>query len=192
LRELEERIRKDGIVKDGDILKVDSFVNHQIDANLYMRMAEEWKRLFADAGVNKVLTVEASGIGIASMVGYVFNAPVVFAKKSRSKNISNEVFSSLVHSYTHGNDNSIIVSKQYLNPSDRVLIIDDFLATGAAVHGLMDLVEQAGGKVVGVGSIIEKLYQHGADEAEAKGIPVRSLARIKSMDTVNGVIFAED
>jgi len=192
MKKLEERILKDGIVKEGEILKVDSFINHQIDPELFMEMAEEWKRLFADRKINKILTVEASGIGIAVMVGYVFKAPVVFAKKSRSSNISDEVFSARVHSYTHGNDNNIIVSKQYLSPEDRVLIIDDFLATGAAVRGLVDIVEQAGGVVEGVGSIIEKLYQDGASWAESRGIPVRSLARIRSMDAEHGVIFAED
>jgi len=192
LKKLEDRIRKDGVVRPGDILKVDSFINHQIDVTLYRDMAAEWKRLFAGKEINKILTVEASGIGIACMVGLEFGAPVVFAKKSRSTNIGTEVYGALVHSYTHGNDNMIIVSKEFLNSEDRVLIIDDFLATGAAVHGLMELVEQAGGVVVGVGSIIEKVYQHGGDEARGKGIQVESLARILSMDPENGVVFAED
>ena len=178
---LEQRILEDGKVLPGGILKVDSFLNHQLDPALMYEMALEFKRLFGDKGVNKVLTIEASGIAIAIMVGYVFGCPVVFAKKSKTKNISDNVYSVEVESFTHGNTNTVVVSKEYLNSGDRVLIIDDFLATGAALVGLKALVGQAGGTVVGAGIAVEKVFQGGGALLEKNGVHVESLARIASM-----------
>ena len=182
---LEERIMKDGKVRPGGILKVDSFLNHRIDPNLMHEMALELHRLFGDAGVNKILTIEASGIAIAVMAGYVFGCPVVFAKKSRSKNISDDVWSTEIASFTHGNTNTVVVSKEYLEKGDRLLIIDDFLATGAALVGLKQLVEMAGGSVVGAGIAIEKVFQGGGNALREQGMRIESLAKIASMsDTV--------
>ena len=178
---LEDRILSEGNVRPGGILKVDSFLNHQLDPQLLYEMACELKRLYEGAGVNKILTIEASGIAIASFVGYVFGCPVVFAKKSKTKNISDELYSVQVESFTHGNTNTVVVSKEYLGAQDRVLIVDDFLATGAALVGLKALVEQAGGTVVGVGIAIEKAFQGGGNLLRAQGLRVESLARIASM-----------
>lgn len=178
---LEDRILSEGKVRPGGILKVDSFLNHQLDPQLLYEMACELKRLYEGAGVNKILTIEASGIAIASFVGYVFGCPVVFAKKSKTKNISDELYSVQVESFTHGNTNTVVVSKEYLGAQDRVLIVDDFLATGAALVGLKALVEQAGGSVVGVGIAIEKAFQGGGELLRAQGLRVESLARIASM-----------
>lgn len=178
---LEQRILKDGKIKPGGILKIDNFLNHQIDPMLLHDMAVELKRLFADCGVNKVLTIEASGIAIASFVAYEFGCPFVFAKKSKSKNISDDTYSVAVESFTHGNTNLVIVSKEYLNENDRVLLIDDFLATGAALVGLRDLVLQAGGTVVGAGIAVEKVFQGGGNALRAEGMRIESLARIESM-----------
>ncbi len=178
---LEDRILSEGKVRPGGILKVDSFLNHQLDPQLLYEMACELKRLYEGAGVNKILTIEASGIAIASFVGYVFGCPVVFAKKSKTKNISDELYSVQVESFTHGNTNTVVVSKEYLGAQDRVLIVDDFLATGAALVGLKALVEQAGGTVVGVGIAIEKAFQGGGNLLRAQGLRVESLARIASM-----------
>ena len=178
---LEQRILSEGKVKPGGILKVDSFLNHQIDPQLICEMALELKRLYDGEGVNKILTVEASGIALAVMTGYVFGCPMVFAKKSRSKNISEEVYAVEVASFTHGNTNTVMISKEYLGPEDRVLIVDDFLATGAALIGLNALVEQAGGTVVGAGIAIEKEFQGGGNLLRAQGMRVESLAKIASM-----------
>ena len=178
---LEERIVKDGKIKPGGILKVDSFLNHQIDTELTYAMALEFNRLFSEMGVNKILTIEASGIGMACVTGYVMKCPVVFAKKSKSLNISDDVFCAEVESFTHKTVNNVIVSKEYLHPEDRVLIIDDFLATGAALKGLIALVEEAGATVCGCGIAIEKDFQNGGNELRAKGYRIESLARIKSM-----------
>ena len=178
---LEQRILKDGKVLPGGILKIDSFLNHQLDPQLMYEMALEFKRLFGDRGVNKILTIEASGIAIAIMTGYVFNCPVVFAKKSKTKNISDNVYSVEVESFTHGNTNTVVVSKEYLRSGDRVLIIDDFLATGAALVGLKALVEQAGGVAVGAGIAVEKVFQGGGALLEENGLHVESLARIAAM-----------
>ena len=185
---LEQRILKEGQVKPGGILKVDSFLNHQIDPQLLYEMALELKRLYAGAGVNKIFTIEASGIAIASLVGFVFGCPVVFAKKSKTKNISDRVYKAEVPSFTHGNTNTVVVSKDYLLPGERVLLIDDFLATGAALFGLRDLVRQAGGTVVGAGIAIEKVFQGGGDKLRAEGMRVESLAKIASMDDT-GITF---
>ncbi len=178
---LEQRILSDGKILPGGILKIDSFLNHQMDPRLMYEMGLEFKRLFGDEKVNKVLTIEASGIAIAIMTGFVFDCPVVFAKKSKSKNISDSVYSVEVESFTHGNTNTVVVSKEYLNPGDRVLIIDDFLATGAALVGLKALVEQAGAVPVGAGIAVEKVFQGGGELLKKNGLRVESLARIASM-----------
>ena len=188
---LKERIRKDGVVKGTDVLKVDSFLNHQMDVALFMEMGREFKRRFAGCGVNKILTIEASGIGVACVTAQFFDCPVVFAKKSKSSNLADDLYVTRVESFTHGNVNNVIVSKQYLGPEDKVLIIDDFLANGAALEGLMDLVAQAGAQLVGAGIVIEKAFQPGGDRIRAKGIKVESLARIKSMDETAGIEFAD-
>lgn len=179
---LEQRILTDGKVLPGGILKVDGFLNHQIDPHLLYEMALEFKRLYDGTGINKILTIEASGIAMAAMTGYVFSCPLVFAKKSKSKNISNDVYSVEVASFTHGNTNTVVVSKEYLSAKDRVLIVDDFLATGAALVGLKALVEQAGGVVVGAGIAVEKVFQGGGDMLRSQGLRVESLAKIASMD----------
>ena len=179
---LEQRILTDGKVLPGGILKVDGFLNHQIDPQLLYEMALEFKRLYDGTGINKIRTIEASGIAMAAMTGYVFSCPLVFAKKSKSKNISNDVYSVEVASFTHGNTNTVVVSKEYLSAKDRVLIVDDFLATGAALVGLKALVEQAGGVVVGAGIAVEKVFQGGGDMLRSQGLRVESLAKIASMD----------
>ena len=186
---LEERIRKDGIVKGTDVLKVDSFLNHQMDVNLFAEMGKEWKRLFEDERVTKILTIEASGIGIACMAAREFDVPVVFAKKNKTKNIEGDVYSSKVESFTHGRVYDIIVSKKFLHAEDRVLIIDDFLANGSALQGLIELVRSAGATVVGAGICVEKAFQPGGEMIRDLGIRVESLARIKSMDEHKGIEF---
>lgn len=188
MKELEARILTDGRVLPGGILKVDSFLNHQLDPQLYYDMACEIKRLFEGEQVDKVLTVEASGIAFAIFVGYVMHCPVVFAKKSKTSNISDQLYSSQVHSFTHGNTNTVVVSREYLHEGERVLLIDDFLATGAALIGLCDLVHQAGGTVVGAGIAVEKAFQGGSDEMKKLGVRVESLAKIASMDD-DGLTF---
>ena len=179
---LQQRILSDGKVLPGGILKVDGFLNHQIDPALLYEMALELKRLYAGEEVTKVLTIEASGIAIAAMTGYVFGCPLVFAKKSKSKNISNDLYSLEVESFTHGNTNTVVVSKEYLKKEDRVLIIDDFLATGAALVGLKKLVEMSGATLVGAGIAIEKVFQGGGDLLRSQGLRIESLARIASME----------
>ena len=178
---LQQRILSDGKVLPGGILKVDGFLNHQIDPALLYEMAKELQRLYAGEQINKVLTIEASGIAIATMVGYVLGCPLVFAKKSKTKNISNNVYSVEVESFTHGNTNTVVVSREYIKPGDRVLIVDDFLATGAALVGLKALVEQAGATVVGAGIAIEKVFQGGGDLLRQQGLRIESLARITAM-----------
>lgn len=178
---LEQRILTDGVVKPGGVLKVDNFLNHQIDPMLLYEMAKELKELYAGCGVNKIVTIEASGIAIAALAGLVFECPLVFAKKSKTKNISDNLYSTEVESFTHGNTNSVIISKEYLHSGDKVLIVDDFLATGAALNGLIDLCRQAGAEVVGCGIAIEKVFQGGGNELRAKGIRVESLAKIAQM-----------
>lgn len=179
---LEQRILTEGKVLPGGILKIDSFLNHQMDPMLMMEMAKELKRLYADAGVNKILTIEASGIAIAIMAGYEFGCPVVFAKKSKTKNISDNVYSVEVESFTHGKTNTVVVSKEFVNPGDKILIVDDFLATGAALIGLKALVEQAGAEVVGAGIAVEKVFQGGGNLLREQGMRVESLAMIASME----------
>ncbi|MCI8475390.1 MAG: xanthine phosphoribosyltransferase [Oscillospiraceae bacterium] len=179
---LEDRIRRDGRIREnGTILKVDSFLNHQMDMELYNEIGREFHRLFGGEGVTKLLTVEASGIGVACITGQYFKVPVLFAKKSRSKNIDAAVYHAPVRSYTYGEVYDIMVSKDFLHPEDRILIIDDFLANGAALDGLTSLVEQAGATLVGAGICVEKAFQPGGERHRQKGLRIESLARIKSM-----------
>ena len=185
---LEERILKDGIVKEGNVLKVDSFLNHQMDIALFDEMGAEWKRRFADKPINKILTIEASGIGIACVAARHFNVPVVFAKKSKSINIEGDMYVAEVESFTHKCKNQVIVSKKFLSPEDHVLIIDDFLANGCAVAGLLDLVMSAGATVEGVGIAVEKGFQEGGKLLRNKGVRVESLAIVESMDAKTGEI----
>lgn len=179
---LEERIAKDGEVYPGNILKIDSFLNHQIDVELLDAMGDELFLLFGNCGVNKILTIEASGIAIASIAALKFKVPVVFAKKSKTANISSDYYCAEVISYTHGNTNNVIVSKSYLNRDDNVLIIDDFLATGEALRGLIEIVGQSGAKLVGAGIAVEKAFQSGGRELREKGYRIESLAMIKSLE----------
>ena len=185
---LEERIAKDGIVKEGNILKVDSFLNHQMDVDLFDQMGKEFKRLFADAPINKILTIEASGIGIACVVAQSFHVPVVFAKKAQSLNIDGDVFSSKVESFTHKRVYDVIVSKKFLSPEDHVLIIDDFLANGCAVMGLIDLINASGATLEGVGIAVEKGFQEGGAMIREKGIRLESLAIVDAMNPATGEI----
>ena len=191
MEQLEERIRRDGVVKSEGVLKVDSFLNHQLDIELFDAMGAEFKRLFADAPVTKILTIAASGIGIACITAQYFDCPVIFAKKSQTKNIAGEVYTAKVESFTHGRVYDIIVAKEFLGPGDRVLIIDDFLANGAALMGLSKLVEDAGATLVGAGIVIEKAFQPGGDMIRARGIRLESLARVKSMNEETGVEFVD-
>lgn len=185
---LEERIRKDGTVKAGNVLKVDSFLNHQMDIDLFNEMGKEWARLFSDRKITKILTVEASGIGIACVAAQHFHVPVVFAKKSQSVNIDGEVYSTKIESFTHKRVYDVIVSKKFLHPEDHILIIDDFLANGCALEGLIDIVNKAGASVEGVGIAVEKGFQKGGDLIRSKGIRVESLAIVESMDDKTGEI----
>lgn len=192
MKGLEERIRRDGrILENGSVLKVDSFLNHQMDIALLNEMGREFFRLFGDERVTKILTVEASGIGIACIAGQYFNVPVVFAKKSRSKNIDQSVYSAPVESFTHGGIYEMIVAREFLESGDRVLLIDDFLANGAALEGLMDIVRQAGATLVGAGVCIEKAFQPGGESLRAGGVRVEALARIKSMSG-DGIQFCSE
>ena len=185
---LEERIRKDGVIKEGQVLKVDSFINHQMDIELFNEMGKEFKRLFAEKNINKILTIEASGIGIACVVAQHFNVPVVFAKKAKSINLDGEMYTTKIESFTHKKVYDVIVSKKFLSEEDHVLIIDDFLANGCAVAGLVDLVRSAGATVEGVGIAVEKGFQQGGKLLRDKGLQVESLAIVESMDHVTGEI----
>ena len=185
---LEERIRKDGNVKPGNVLKVDSFLNHQMDVELFNEMGKEFRRLFPSEKINKILTIEASGIGIACIAAQYFNVPVVFAKKSKSINLDGEQYVTKIESFTHKRVYDVIVSKKYLNESDHVLIIDDFLANGCAVAGLIDLVQSAGATVEGVGIAVEKGFQEGGKILRNKGVKVESLAIVESMNDETGEI----
>ena len=186
---LEERIIKDVIVKEGNVLKVDSFLNHQMDIDLFDKMGEEFKRRFADCPVNKILTIEASGIGIACIAARHFSVPVVFAKKSKSINIEGEMYVAEVESFTHKNVNQVIVAKKFLGPEDKVLIIDDFLANGCALQGLISIVQQAGGSVSGIGIAIEKGFQDGGKIIRNLGYRLESLAIVESMNAATGEIM---
>ncbi len=178
---LEERILKDGKLFPGNILKVDSFLNHQMDVGLMNEIGKEFHRLYGDCGVNKILTIESSGIGIACITAQYFDCPVLFAKKTKTKNIAATVFKTQVKSFTHGTTYDVIVSKEFLHKTDRVLIIDDFLAEGNALLGLIDICQQAGAEVIGCGIAIEKAFQPGSSRIRAKGVRVDSLAVIESM-----------
>ena len=185
---LEERIQKDGIVKAGNVLKVDSFLNHQMDIALFNEMGKEFKRLFSDVEVNKIMTIEASGIGIACIAAQYFHVPVVFAKKAQSVNIDGEVYSTKIQSFTHKRVYDVIVSKKYLSPDDKILIIDDFLANGCALEGLIDIVHAAGAQVSGIGIAIEKGFQKCGDMIRSRGLRLESLAIVESMDDQTGAI----
>lgn len=193
LKLLEDRIVKDSIVKPGNVLKVDSFLNHQMDISLFNDMGKEFKRLFNDTPINKILTIEASGIGIACIAAQYFdNVPVVFAKKSQTVNIDGEVYSTKIESFTHKRVYDVILSKKYLSSKDHVLIIDDFLANGCALNGLLDIAQKAGATVEGVGIAVEKGFQRGGELIRQKGIRVESLAIIESMDADSGnIVFKE-
>ena len=185
---LEERIMKDGIVKEGNVLKVDSFLNHQIDIRLFDQIGEEFKRRFADVPVDKILTIEASGIGIACIAAHYFDVPVIFAKKSKSINIEGEVYVAEVESFTHKCKNQILVSKKFLNAGENVLIIDDFLANGCALQGLISIVTAAGASVSGIGIVIEKGFQQGGQIIRNLGYRLESLAIVDSMNAEDGTI----
>ena len=185
---LEQRIRRDGVVKSEGVLKVDSFLNHQMDINLFNEMGTELKRLFADAPINKILTIEASGIGIAAVAAQHFGVPVVFAKKSQSINLDGDMYSTKIQSFTHQRIYDVIVSKKFLNADDHVLLIDDFLANGCALNGLIELVEEAGATVEGIGIAVEKGFQPGGDDLRARGYHLESLAIVQAMDPETGEI----
>lgn len=185
---LQKKILSDGVIKPGNVLKVDSFLNHQIDVPFISELGKEFYKLFGDRKVDKILTIEASGIGIACLTAVYFGVPVVFAKKSAGSNMDKEVYSTEVKSFTHNKVNHVVVSKKYLNKGEHILIMDDFLANGCAVEGLIDLVNQAGGLVEGVGICIEKGFQGGGDELRRKGVDVKSLAIIDKMDPETGSI----
>lgn len=189
---LKEKIVKEGQVYPGNILKVDCFLNHQIDCTFLREVGKEFHRLFKDEGVNKILTIEASGIAIGTVVAQEFKCPLVFAKKNKTKNIAGDVYSSSVESFTHSTTYNIIVSEKFLNPGDKVLIVDDFLAIGNALKGLIDLVKQSGAELAGCGTVIEKGYQHGGDALRKAGIRVESLAIIDSMNDETGEIVFRD
>lgn len=188
MKQLEERIRRDGVVKNGDVLKVDSFLNHQMDVELFEAMAEEWKRLFAGKPITKVLTIEASGIGIAAIVGKAFDVPVVFAKKSQSINLDGSVYCTKIKSFTHGKTFDVIVSKKFIGRDDHVLLVDDFMANGCAMNGLIEVCEAAGAVVEGIGIAIEKGFQRGGDDLRERGYDVQSLAIVESMDPETGAV----
>ena len=189
---LEDRIRRDGVVKEGNVLKVDRFLNHQMDIELFQEIGKEFRRRFANENVNKILTIEASGIGIACIAAESFHVPVVFAKKTQTKNIAGEVYTTQVESFTHGRIYDIIVSKEFLGKGDRVLLIDDFLANGKALEGLAQLVQDSGAELVGAGVVIEKGFQRGGDAIRAKGIHLESLAIVESMNDKTGeIVFRE-
>ena len=190
MRALEEKILKEGTVLPGNILKVGSFLNHQIDVDFIMEMGKEIACLFDGEGITKILTIETSGIAIAVGAGAAMHIPVVFAKKHKTSNVSGDVYKTVVHSYTHGTDYTVVVEKDFLKPDDKVLIVDDFLANGKALSGLFDIVYQSGAEAAGAACAIEKGFQHGGDELRADGIRVESLAIIDSMDSL-GIKFRE-
>lgn len=189
---LEERIVKDGIVKEGNVLKVDSFLNHQMDIRLFEQIGAEFKRRFEGKNITKILTIEASGIGIACIVARYFDVPVVFAKKSQSINIEGDVYVAEVESFTHKRTNQVIVSKKYLSPEDKILIIDDFLANGCALQGLISIINAAGATVEGIGIVIEKGFQMGGHTIRNLGYHLESLAIVDGMDPTTGAIYFRD
>lgn len=185
---LKDRIRVDGKIKSGNVLKVDSFLNHQMDTQLFGEIGKEFKRRFADAEVNKILTIEASGIGIACVVAQYFDVPVLFAKKNKTKNIAGDVYTSRVESFTHGKVYDIMVSKEFLGKGDKVLLIDDFLANGKALEGLTELVKSSGAELAGAGIVIEKGFQVGGSHLRSRGVRLESLAIVERMDEKSGTI----
>lgn len=185
---LEEKIITDGRVLPGEVLKVDNFLNHQIDVALLNELGKEWYRLYKDEKITKILTIEASGIGIACIAAQYFGVPVVFAKKSKSLNLSSDCYTAEVYSYTKATTKTVMVSKRYISPDDKILIIDDFLANGSALKGLISIIDQGGATVAGIGVAIEKAYQGGGDELRAKGYRIESLASIDSMSD-SGIVF---
>ena len=190
---LEEKIVNDGVIKSGNVLKVDSFLNHQIDVPFVAELGKELKRLFADRNITKILTIEASGIGIACVAAMYFGVPVVFAKKSSGSNMDKDVYFTQISSYTHSKTNDVVVSKRFLSKNDHVLIIDDFLANGCALEGLIDIVRQSGGTVEGVGVAVEKGFQGGGDKLRKAGYNLHSLAIIDKMDAkTNTVVFRHE
>lgn len=186
---LEDRILKDGHIGADNVLKVDSFLNHQIDVSFVCELGKEFYRLFKDENITKILTIEASGIGIACLAAQYFGVPVVFAKKTKTINIYSDTYNATVHSYTHKKDYDIVVSKEFLSKEDNVLIIDDFLAKGSALTALLMLIEKAGAKTAGAGIVIEKAYQGGGNLVRDMGIRVESLAKIKSISKKDGIVF---
>lgn len=188
---LEDRILKDGHIGADNVLKVDSFLNHQIDVNFVCELGKEFYRLFKDENITKILTIEASGIGIACLAAQYFGVPVVFAKKTKTINIYSDTYNATVHSYTHKKDYDIVVSKEFLSKEDNVLIIDDFLAKGSALTALLMLIEKAGAKTAGAGIVIEKAYQGGGNLVRDMGIRVESLAKIKSISKKDGIMFCK-
>ncbi len=191
MKVVEDRVLADGKIGEGDVLKVDSFLNHQIDIGFLCEVGREFHRLFCNCGVNKILTIEASGIGIACMTAQFFNVPVVFAKKTKTVNIYGDVYTAKALSYTRDGYYDVTVAKEFISSSDNVLIIDDFLAKGNALRALISLICGAGAKIAGVGIVIEKIYQGGGDYIKSLGIRLESLAKISSMDKTGGVCFAE-
>lgn len=188
---LEDRILKDGHIGADNVLKVDSFLNHQIDVNFVCELGKEFYRLFKDENITKILTIEASGIGIACLAAQYFGVPVVFAKKTKTINIYSDTYNATVHSYTHKKDYDIVVSKEFLSKEDNVLIIDDFLAKGSALTALLMLIEKAGAKTASAGIVIEKAYQGGGNLVRDMGIRVESLAKIKSISKKDGIVFCK-
>ena len=185
---LEEKILADGRVLPGEVLKVDNFLNHQIDVKLLNELGKEWYRLYKDEKITKIVTIEASGIGIACIAAQYFGVPVVFAKKSKSLNLSADCYTAEVYSYTKATTKTVMISKRYISPDDKILIIDDFLANGSALKGLISIIDQGGATVAGIGVAIEKAYQGGGDELRAKGYRIESLASIDSMSD-SGIVF---
>ena len=190
MKALEDKIRREGRVKDGNILKVDQFLNHQLDIAFLQEIGQEFYRLFSQEKITKIFTIESSGIAIASITALYFNVPVVFAKKAKSQNLDGELYTSSVRSYTYGKDFTITVAKKFLTPDDRVLIIDDFLAEGNAMRGLLEVTEAAGATVVGLGIVIEKGFQSGGHDLRARGYRLESLAIVKEF--VDDIVVFED
>ncbi len=188
---LEDRIREEGVVKDGDVLKVDMFLNHQMDVALFREMAKEWKRLFDGEGVNKILTIEASGIGIACIAAEEFGCKVVFAKKTQGKNLDGELLTTQITSFTKGRVFDVIVAKKFLGPDDRVLIIDDFLANGCALEGLISIVRDSGATLVGCGIAVEKGFQVGGKKIRDMGVHLESLAIVDKMNADGSITFRQ-
>ena len=188
---LEEKIVKDGLVKEGNILKVDNFLNHQLDVDTLDKLGKAFYDEFKDEGITKVVTVEASGIAIACMTARYFNVPVVFAKKAKSMNLDGDLYTSKVRSFTYGKEYDVTIARKFLGPDDKVLLVDDFLAIGNAMNGLLDICSQAGAQIGGIGIAIEKGFQGGGDELRAKGYKLKSIAIVEAMDPVNGVTFRQ-